>query len=130
MKNKIIENEKNNVLSIMTSNGLEEIKISNLNDLDLDNILVKLNRTKESILDLSEGKSLRWINDYAIVVLLNIIYNEYKEINIIFNEYKKINNTEISKQNNNVVIDNNISTVNNNVHKRIGSEHEQISFQL
>lgn len=115
MKNKIIENEKNNVLSIMTSNGLEEIKISNLNDLDLDNILVKLNRTKESILDLSEGKSLRWINDYAIVVLLNIIYNEYK----------KINNTEIINQNNN-----NISTVNNNVHKRIGSEHEQISFQL
>ena len=93
----ILKNEKNGEITLMTINGLSKISIENLLNQPASGILYDLNRDKASIMSMAEGKSKRWINDYATAcvietlkvqnnVLLNKINEQIETIHNLKNE--------------------------------------------
>lgn len=82
--------ERNGNASVMTSEGLTEFSLSEVLTLDLETILNKLNRTKESIIELSENpKNKRWVNDYATVVVLEYIKKQYSNLLSQYDDLKE-----------------------------------------
>lgn len=82
--------EQNGNASVMTSEGLTEFSLSEVLTLDLETILNKLNRTKESIIELSENpKNKRWVNDYATVVVLEYIKKQYSDLLSQYDDLKE-----------------------------------------
>lgn len=82
--------EQNGNASVMTSEGLTEFSLSEVLTLDLETILNKLNRTKESIIELSENpKNKRWVNDYATVVVLEYIKKQYSNLLSQYDDLKE-----------------------------------------
>lgn len=82
--------ERNGNASVMTSDGLTEFSLSEVLTLDLETILNKLNRTKESIIELSENpKNKRWVNDYATVVVLEYIKKQYSNLLSQYDDLKE-----------------------------------------
>lgn len=82
--------EQNNNASVMTYEGLSEFSLSEVLTLDTETILNKLNRTKESIIELSENpKNKRWVNDYATVVVLEYIKKQYSNLLSQYDDLKE-----------------------------------------
>lgn len=82
--------EQNGNASVMTSEGLSEFSLSEVLTLDVENVLNKLNRTKESIIELSENpKNKRWVNDYATVVVLEYIKKQYSNLLSHYDDLKE-----------------------------------------
>ena len=66
----ILSNEKNHEITLMTVEGLMKVSIDNLVNQNAQGILYDLNRDKASILSMVEGKSKRWVNDYATACVI------------------------------------------------------------
>lgn len=82
--------EQNGNASVMTSEGLSEFSLSEVLTLDVETILNKLNRTKESIIELSENpKNKRWVNDYATVVVIEYIKKQYSNLLSQYDDLKE-----------------------------------------
>ena len=82
--------EQNGNASVMTSEGLSEFSLSEVLTLDTESILNKLNRTKESIIELSENpKNKRWVNDYATAVVLEYIKKQYSNLLSQYDDLKE-----------------------------------------
>jgi hypothetical protein len=77
-------------IQVMTSEGLTEYSLLDIISLDTESILNKLNRTKESIIELSENpKNKRWVNDYATVVVLEYIKKQYSNLLSQYDDIKE-----------------------------------------
>lgn len=77
-------------IQVMTSEGLTEYSLLDIISLDTETILNKLNRTKESIIELSENpKNKRWVNDYATVVVLEYIKKQYSNLLSQYDDLKE-----------------------------------------
>ena len=77
-------------IQVMTSEGLTEYSLLDIISLDTESILNKLNRTKESIIELSENpKNKRWVNDYATVVVLEYIKKQYSNLLSQYDDLKE-----------------------------------------
>ena len=77
-------------IQAMTSEGLTEYSLLDIISLDTESILNKLNRTKESIIELSENpKNKRWVNDYATVVVLEYIKKQYSNLLSQYDDLKE-----------------------------------------
>lgn len=77
-------------IQVMTSEGLTEYSLLDIISLDTESILNKLNRTKESIIELSENpKNKRWVNDYATVVVLEYIKKQYSNLLLQYDDLKE-----------------------------------------
>ena len=82
--------EQNGNAAVMTSEGLSEFSLSEVLTLDVETILNKLNRTKESIIELSENpKNKRWVNDYATAVVLEYIKKKYSNLLSQYDDLKE-----------------------------------------
>ena len=82
--------EQNGNAAVMTSEGLSEFSLSEVLTLDVETILNKLNRTKESIIELSENpKNKRWVNDYATAVVLEYIKKQYSNLLSQYDDLKE-----------------------------------------
>lgn len=66
----ILSNEKNREITLMTAEGLMKVSINDLLNQNAEGILYDLNRDKASIMSMAEGKSKRWVNDYATACVI------------------------------------------------------------
>lgn len=66
----ILSNEKNREITLMTVEGLIKVSLDDLLNQNAQGILYDLNRDKASIMSMADGKSKRWVNDYATACVI------------------------------------------------------------
>lgn len=73
---KIIELKKVNKIVFMTEEGLMTSNIEDIINQPIEGLLYDLNRDDATLSTMANSKSLRWVNDMALVNVLKFIYNE------------------------------------------------------
>ena len=75
----INEHAKNGEIICMTIDGPQVAKIEEIIKQPLEGLLYDLNRNKATIYtNAKNSKSLRWVNDLAMIEVLSYLYNENK----------------------------------------------------
>lgn len=78
---KIIQEEKNTNVCIMTAEGMKKIPINNFINQSAESILYDLNRDKVTTITIARtAKGKRWINDYATAVVIENLKKEYDKL--------------------------------------------------
>ena len=78
---KIIQEEKNTNICIMTAEGMKKIPINNFINQSAESILYDLNRDKSTTTTIAKtAKGKRWINDYATAVVIENLKKEYDKL--------------------------------------------------
>ena len=78
---KIIQEEKNTNICIMTAEGMKKIPINNFINQSAESILYDLNRDKSTTITIAKtAKGKRWINDYATAVVIENLKKEYDKL--------------------------------------------------
>ena len=78
---KIIQEEKNTNVCIMTAEGMKKIPINNFINQSAESILYDLNRDKSTTITIAKtAKGKRWINDYATAVVIENLKKEYDKL--------------------------------------------------
>lgn len=79
--NKILTNQKNNAVIIMTVDGLMGSSVDDLLNQPAEGVLYDLNRDYASLMALAnKGKNQRWINDMALSFTFTKLYEKYNEV--------------------------------------------------
>lgn len=73
---KIRELKKVNTIVFMTEEGLMTCDIEKIISQPIEGLLYDLNRDDATLATMANSKSLRWVNDMALVNVLKFIYNE------------------------------------------------------
>lgn len=73
---KIRELKKVNTIVFMTEEGLMTCDIEKIISQPIEGLLYDLNRDEATLSTMANSKSLRWVNDMALVNVLKFIYNE------------------------------------------------------
>ena len=71
--------EKNGNITIETIEGLAVIPLNDIVNWDADSLLYDLNRDKSTTISLGRDGMERWINDYAVAVVIEYLLNELKK---------------------------------------------------
>ena len=78
---KIIQEEKNANICIMTAEGMKKIPINTFINQSAESILYDLNRDKSTTITIAKtAKGKRWINDYATAVVIENLKKEYDKL--------------------------------------------------
>ena len=78
---KIIQEEKDTNICIMTAEGMKKIPINNFINQSAESILYDLNRDKSTTITTAKtAKGKRWINDYATAVVIENLKKEYDKL--------------------------------------------------
>lgn len=73
------ENESKGIVTIMTECGLMSCNIERICNQSADGLLYDLNRDKATTIALGGNGMERWINDYAVAVVIEYLLNELKK---------------------------------------------------
>lgn len=79
--NKILELEKENEIVFMTESGLMTSSIEKIIKQPIEGLLYDLNRDKTSLMTMVNSKSLRWVNDMALVNVLKYVLDKLNDSN-------------------------------------------------
>ena len=71
--------EKNGNITIETIEGLAVIPLDDIVNWEADSLLYDLNRDKSTTISLGRDGMERWINDYAVAVVIEYLLNELKK---------------------------------------------------
>lgn len=71
--------EKYGNITIETIGGLAVIPLDDIVNWEADNLLYDLNRDKATTIALGGNGMERWINDYAVAVVIEYLLNELKK---------------------------------------------------
>lgn len=71
--------EKNGNITIETIEGLAVIPLDDIVNWEADSLLYDLNRDKSTTISLGKDGMERWINDYAVAVVIEYLLNELKK---------------------------------------------------
>lgn len=71
--------EKCGNITIETIEGLAVIPLNDIVNWDADSLLYDLNRDKATTIALGRDGMERWINDYAVAVVIEYLLNELKK---------------------------------------------------
>lgn len=78
---KIIQEEKDTNICIMTAEGMKKTPINNFINQSAESILYDLNRDKSTTITIAKtAKGKRWINDYATAVVIENLKKEYDKL--------------------------------------------------
>lgn len=75
----IKDNEKHGIVTIQSMDGLLSCPLSKLIEQPAEGLLYDLNRDKLTTITLGEKGMERWINDYAVAVVIEYLLNELKK---------------------------------------------------
>ena len=73
------DNESKGVVSIMTCCGLMSCNIERLCRQSADGLLYDLNRDEATTLTLGRAGNERWVNDYAVAMVIRYLMNELEK---------------------------------------------------
>lgn len=85
----IKEKEKEGKITFMTIEGLMSCPLTDFIKQPAMGVLYDLNRDKLTTITLATEDNLRWINDYAVAVLIEYLIKLVNDITDERNEYKK-----------------------------------------
>lgn len=71
--------EKYGNITIETIEGLAVIPLDDIVNWEADSLLYDLNRDKSTTISLGRDGMERWINDYAVAVVIEYLLNELKK---------------------------------------------------
>ena len=71
--------EKCGNITIETIEGLAVIPLDDIVNWEADSLLYDLNRDKSTTISLGRDGMERWINDYAVAVVIEYLFNELKK---------------------------------------------------
>ena len=71
--------EKYGNITIETIEGLKVIPLDDIVNWEADSLLYDLNRDKSTTIALGRDGMERWINDYAVAVVIEYLLNELKK---------------------------------------------------
>ena len=71
--------EKHGNITIETIEGLAVIPLDDIVNWEADSLLYDLNRDKSTTITLGRDGMERWINDYAVAVVIEYLLNELKK---------------------------------------------------
>ena len=71
--------EKDGNITIETIEGLAVIPLDDIVNWEADSLLYDLNRDKATTIALGRDGMERWINDYAVAVVIEYLLNELKK---------------------------------------------------
>lgn len=71
--------EKHGNITIETIEGLAVIPLDDIVNWEADSLLYDLNRDKSTTISLGRNGMERWINDYAVAVVIEYLLNELKK---------------------------------------------------
>ena len=71
--------EKHGNITIETIEGLAVIPLDDIVNWEADSLLYDLNRDKATTIALGRDGMERWINDYAVAVVIEYLLNELKK---------------------------------------------------
>lgn len=71
--------EKCGNITIETIEGLAVIPLDDIVNWEADSLLYDLNRDKSTTISLGKDGMERWINDYAVAVVIEYLLNELKK---------------------------------------------------
>lgn len=71
--------EKNGNITIETIEGLAVIPLDDIVNWEADSLLYDLNRDKATTIALGRDGMERWINDYAVAVVIEYLLNRLKK---------------------------------------------------
>ena len=71
--------EKHGNITIETIEGLAVIPLDDIVNWEADSLLYDLNRDKSTTIALGRDGMERWINDYAVAVVIEYLLNELKK---------------------------------------------------
>ena len=75
----IKDNEKHGIVTIQSMEGLLSCPLSKLIEQPAEGLLYDLNRDKSTTITLGEKGMERWINDYAVAMVIEYLLNELKK---------------------------------------------------
>ena len=75
----IREQEKCGKITVKTIEGLAVIPLNDIVNCEADSLLYDLNRDKATTITLGRDGMERWINDYAVAVVIEYLLNELKK---------------------------------------------------
>lgn len=75
------ENEDKGLVTIMGIDGLMSMPIDELIKQPTDGLLYDLNRDKITTITLGRDGNVRWVNDYAIALIVEYLMKQLKEKN-------------------------------------------------
>lgn len=74
----IKDNEKHGIVTIQSMEGLLSCPLSKLIEQPAEGLLYDLNRDKSTTITLGKNGMERWINDYAVAMVIEYLLNELK----------------------------------------------------
>lgn len=95
IKNAVLKNEKSGVITTYDGNLHTYDPEELLNTKSISDILKIFYRTKEITLKLSES-NLRWVNDYALLMLIDLLDSKFRHSEDVINEWKAKYTNEVS----------------------------------
>lgn len=76
----IKDNEKHGIVTIQTMEGLLSCPLSKLIEQPAEGLLYDLNRDKSTTITLGENGMERWINDYAVAMVIEYLMKEIERL--------------------------------------------------
>jgi hypothetical protein len=76
----IKDNEKHGMVTIQTMEGLLSCSLSKLIEQPAEGLLYDLNRDKSTTITLGENGMERWINDYAVAMVIEYLMKEIERL--------------------------------------------------
>lgn len=95
IKEAVLKNEKSGVITTYDGNLHTYDPEELLNTKNMSDILKIFYRTKEITLKLSES-NLRWVNDYALLTLVDLLDSKFRHSEDVINEWKSKYTNEVS----------------------------------
>lgn len=75
----VLENERKGKVTYMTGMGLMTSTLESFCRQNADGVLYDLNRDRATTITLGRNGMERWINDYAVAVVIEYLLNELKK---------------------------------------------------
>lgn len=75
----VLENERNGKVTYMTGMGLMTSTLEGFCRQNADGVLYDLNRDRTTTITLGRNGGGRWINDYAVAVVIEYLLDELKK---------------------------------------------------
>ena len=76
----IKDNEKHGIVTIQTMEGLLSCPLSKLIEQPAEGLLYDLNRDKSTTITLGRNGMERWINDYAVAMVIEYLMKEIERL--------------------------------------------------
>lgn len=133
---KIIQEEKNTNICIMTAEGIMKTSIDNFINQSAESILYDLNRDKATTMTTAKtAKGKRWINDYATAVVIENLKEEYDKLSnkyyLLEEKYNELlcNTYNVDGESKEVKHNNSLEAI-TNIHLRTDGISEEELFRI